>query len=454
MRILLLLAVLLLAMLLGYHQLESVGVAASAAAPSAPIPTGPRLQLRKVADGFARPVGVENAGDGSGRLFVIEQDGRIIAVSAAGERQEEPFLSMAQVKACDLGGTLGRRALGFDDSSAGNERGLLGLAFHPDFRHNGRAFIDFTDGLGDTVVAEFRARTDGKALDPGSCHAILRVDQTFPNHNGGNLEFDPGGRLVIGFGDGGSGNDPCNHASTAAASALRNDGRCAVDPAFVASGGNADSRALLGKFVRIDIDHATPSGKHGLCAARADGSADYAAPADNAPGACPETWTLGWRNPWRYSFDPATGALYVGDVGQNQVEEVSRVPAGMPAGGHFGWRGCEGDRDNAGGHCAGTQAPLLTYRHDGGRCSITGGAVYRGAESTLSGKYLFGDYCSGEVFVADPANGRFTVAVIEPADALAFGITSFGEDERGNLYVVHHGLKTGNGAIYEIKASR
>jgi glucose/arabinose dehydrogenase len=425
-------------------------VGCSAAAPI----QGPRLQLRLLVDGLARPVGLENAGDGSGRLFVIEQDGQILAITADGKRQDEPYLRMAQVKDCDLGGTLGRRALGFDDSNAGNERGLLGLAFHPDFRHNGRAFIDFTDGLGDTVVAEFRARADGKALDPGSCHAILRVDQPFPNHNGGNLEFDLGGRLVIGLGDGGSANDPCNHASTAAASALRNDGRCAVDPAFVASGGNADSRALLGKFVRIDIDRTTPPGSHGLCAARSDGSADYAAPADNAPGACPETWTLGWRNPWRYSFDRATGDLYVGDVGQNQVEEVSRVPAGTPAGGHFGWRGCEGDRDNAGGHCAGTQAPLLTYRHEGGRCSITGGVVYRGADSVLSGKYMFGDYCSGEIFLADPASGRFTVTVIEPAATLAFGVTSFGEDEQGTLYVVHHGLKTGNGGVYQISAAR
>lgn len=449
MRMFLLLATLLLVLFVGYLQLESPKMATGGGAKV--VPTGPHLQLQLVADGLARPVGLENAGDGSGRLFVVEQDGRIIVVSADFKRQDEPFLQMSLIKDCDLGGTLGRHVVGFTGSDVGNERGLLGLAFHPDFRYNGRVFVDFTDGLGDTVVAEFRSRADGMAADPASCHVILRVDQTFPNHNGGNLKFDRHGLLVIGFGDGGSGNDPCDHASTIAAAALQNDGSCAVDPAFIAAGGNPDSRALLGKFVRINVDHATPPGRHGLCAARADGSAEYSAPINNAPGACAETWLLGWRNPWRYAFDRDSGDLYVGDVGQNAVEEIDRIPESAPAGNHYGWRGCEGDRDNLDGGCTKSVPPLLTYRHDYGRCSVTGGLLYRGPVTALAGRYLFGDFCTGEIFVADPVSGRFSVAVVLPANALALGISSFGDDEQGRAYVLHLNMAPGpGGSMYEI----
>ncbi len=424
--------------------------------PSAAVPT---LQLSPVITGLARPVGLENAGDGSGRLFVVEQDG-LIRVLAAGKLQAEPFLDIARVRECDLGGTLGHRALGFTPSAKGNERGLLGLAFHPAFRSNRQLFVNYTDGEGDTVIAGFLARADGRAVDPASCKVLLRVDQPFSNHNGGDLEFGPDGFLYIGLGDGGSANDPCNFASTWSADALKNSGQCAARAGFAASGGNPGSRALLGKMLRLDVDRHSAPGAHGLCAARADGSAAYAVPRDNAFAktsrkACGEIWTAGWRNPWRYSFDRKTGDLYVGDVGQNAVEEINRIGKGTPAGGHYGWRGCEGDRDVNGGHCAGTLPPWLVYRHEQGRCSVTGGVLYRGPEAALQGLYLYGDYCTGEIFIAGPAATRAVAATLAPAQSLAFGITAFGEDEAGRVYVVHHGMSgESGGAVFEIRAAR
>jgi glucose/arabinose dehydrogenase len=414
------------------------------------------LSLRPIVSGLDRPLALENAGDGSGRLFIVEQGGRI-RVLVAGKLLNEPFLDIAQLRDCDLGGLLGRRRLGF---TSGGERGLLGLAFHPAFRRNGLLFVDFTDGNGDSVVARLHARADGNAADTASCAVVLRVDQPFPNHNGGDLEFGPDGMLYVGLGDGGSGNDPCNHAATLAAAALVNDGDCAVASEFTASGGNPDSRALLGKMLRIDIDRATPPGGKGLCAARADGSAAYAAPTDNAwarTGAdtCGEIWTFGWRNPWRYGFDRLNGDLYVGDVGQNEVEEITRIDHGTPAGGNYGWRGCEGDRDTNGGHCAGTLPPWLTYRHEQGRCSVTGGLVYRGPDRGLRGRYLFGDFCTGEIFIADTTSGHGTFQPAKLSGANALNIASFGEDEAGRAYAVDLGVSSAQGgAIYELRSAQ
>jgi glucose/arabinose dehydrogenase len=419
---------------------------------------GHTLNLRLVASGLSRPLDVETAGDGSGRLFIVEQDGRI-RVLVGGKLQADAFFDIAQVPDCDLGGSLGRRSLGFTPSSAGEERGLLGLAFHPAFRSNGQLFLDYTDGEGDTVVARFRTRADGRTVDPSSCAIVLRVDQTFPNHNGGDVEFGPDGLLYVGMGDGGSANDPCNHASTLSAAKLDNAGECAAHATFVNSGGNPDSRALLGKILRVDVDRVTAPGRHGLCAARADGGAAYAVPADNASAktgadTCGEIWTAGWRNPWRFSFDRRSGDLYVGDVGQDEVEEITRVDKGTPAGGNYGWRGCEGDRDANGGHCAGSLPPWLTYRHEHGRCSVTGGVVYRGPDAGLQGRYLFGDFCSGEIFVADPqaAHADFQPAELSPATTL--NIASFGEDEAGRAYVVDLGVSSRQGgAVYELRSA-
>jgi len=433
--------------------------AGKASADHSTSPNSTTLALHLVASGLARPLDVENAGDGSGRLFVVEQDGRI-RVLVDGKLQGAPFFDIAQVPDCDLGGSLGRRGLGFTPSSSNEERGLLGLAFHPAFRDNGQLFVSYTDGEGDTVIARFRTGADGRAVDATSCVVVLRVDQTFPNHNGGNIEFGPDGLLYIGLGDGGSGNDPCNHASTLSAAALDNTGQCAMHAAFAGSGGNPDSRALLGKILRVDVDHATAPGKHGLCAARADGSAAYAAPSDNAAAhtganTCREIWTYGWRNPWRFSFDRQSGDLYVGDVGQDQVEEITRVTKGTPAGGNYGWRTCEGNRDTNGGRCDGSLLPWLIYRHQQGRCSVTGGVVYRGPDTGLRGHYLFGDFCTGEIFVADtqPGHADFRASELSPPTRL--NIASFGEDEAGRAYAVDLGVSSPQGgAVYEIRSAR
>jgi glucose/arabinose dehydrogenase len=433
--------------------------------PTAPAVDGPAaattavLNLRPVISGLSRPLDVENAGDGSGRLFIAEQDGRIL-VLADGKLQRETFLDIAQVRDCDLGGSLGRRPLGFTPSSAGQERGLLGLAFHPRFHDNGLLFVDFTDGEGDTVVARFHLRADGRTVDPSSCAVVMRVDQPFSNHNGGDLEFGPDRLLYIGLGDGGSGNDPCNHASTLSAAAQDNTGPCAADSTFVGSGGNADSRTLLGKILRVDVDRSTAAGAPGLCAARADGSAMYAAPADNAPAktganTCGEIWTYGWRNPWRFSFDRQSGDLYVGDVGQDAVEEISRIDQGASGGGNYGWRGCEGDRDANGGHCAGSLPPWLTYGHEHGRCSVTGGLVYRGPDAGLQGRYLFGDFCTGEIYIAEPQSGTASFRIGRLSPPTHLNIASFGEDEAGRAYVVDLGVGSARGgAVYELRSGR
>jgi glucose/arabinose dehydrogenase len=416
------------------------------------------LTLRMVIAGLSRPLDVENAGDGSGRMFIVEQDGRI-RVLTDGKLQAEPFLDIGKIPDCDLGGSLGRRALGFTPSSTGEERGLLGLAFHPAFRGNGQLYVNYTDGEGDTVIARLRTRADGRAVDPATCAVVLRVDQTFPNHNGGDIEFGPDGLLYIGLGDGGSANDPCNHASTLSAAELDNAGQCAVHAAFASSGGNPDSRTLLGKILRVDVDNVTAPGKHGLCGARADGSAAYAVPTDNAAAktganTCGEIWTTGWRNPWRFSFDRQSGDLYVGDVGQDEVEEITRIGKGTPAGGNYGWRGCEGDRDANGGHCAGSLPPWLTYRHEQGRCSVTGGLVYRGPDTGLRGRYLFGDFCSGEIFIAATQSDHWDIWPVEPAQSQALGIDSFGEDETGRAYVVDLGENSKQGgAVYELRSA-
>lgn len=421
--------------------------------------TGPALALIPIVSGLKRPLALENAGDGSGRMFVVEQDG-LIRVVADGELRSAPFFDIWTMPDCDLGGTQGRRALGFTSSSDGDERGLLGLAFHPQFRADGWFFIDFTDGEGDTVVARLKTRADGRSADPASCEVLLRVDQPFANHNGGDIEFGPDGLLYVGLGDGGSGNDPCDHASTLSAAALDDRGQCAAHAAFTGSGGNPDSRALLGKILRIDVDHVTAPGTNGLCAARPDGSAAYAAPANNAAArtgatTCAETWTAGWRNPWRFSFDRKNADLYVGDVGQNEVEEITRVGRGTPAGGNYGWRGCEGDRDANGGHCAGTIPPWLTYRHEKGRCSVTGGAVYRGPDAALQGRYLFGDFCTGEIFVADSGSERGQFDAARLSEKIGLNIASFGEDEAGAVYVVDLGVGSDRGgAVFELRADR
>ena len=354
---------------------------------SFPLANGPdHLRVEKVVGGLRAPTGVSNAGDGSGRLFVTEQAGRVRVVRADGGLDPQPFV--------DLTGRI----------ASGGERGLLGLAFHPRFATSRRLFVDYTRaGDGATVVAELRAGADGSRADPASERIVLIVPQPFANHNGGQLAFGPDGYLYIGLGDGGSEGDPNRNGQ--------------------------NRNVLLGKILRIDIDGPHAPGKQ------------YGIPSDNpyavggsTPGhGRPEVWAYGLRNPWHFSFDRLTGDLYIGDVGQNAWEEIDRQPLDPPGGANYGWNLREGD------HCfrtcatAGLIAPIVEYSHELG-CSVTGGYVYRGAaQASLQGVYIFGDYCSGRLFTIHSEDGSFTTRTV--ADT-SLNISSFGEDEAGELYLV------------------
>lgn len=337
-----------------------------------------QVELEPVLSGLASPVYVTGAGDGSNRLFIIEQGGRI-KVLQPGETTPSVFLNITS------------RVL------SGGERGLLGLAFHPDFENNRRFFVDYTrqpDGA--TVIAEYRAFEGDPNLADTNETTMLVIPQPFANHNGGMITFGPDGFLYIGMGDGGSANDPGNRAQ--------------------------DLDNLLGKILRIDVDHP-------------DGANPYSSPVDNpffgGVAGRDEIYGYGLRNPWRYSFDRLTGDLYVGDVGQNAWEEIDIITRG----GNYGWRVTEGMHCNpsiAGGICSmsGLIPPIAEYVHSAGRCSITGGYVYRGANQTLpSGTYVYADFCTGEIF---SLGGGAQNVLLDTG----MNISSFGEDEAGEIYVV------------------
>jgi glucose/arabinose dehydrogenase len=341
------------------------------------------LLLEPVVDGLEQPVFVTEAGDGSERLFVVEQAGRILIVDR-GDLLAEPFLDIS------------------DDVSAGGERGLLGLAFHPEFADNGRFFVHYTrSDDGASVVAEFRVSRDPNRSRRAG-RALLTVDQPFSNHNGGMIAFGPEGFLYIALGDGGSSGDPGNRAQ--------------------------DPDVLLGKILRIDVDGRRP----------------YAIPPDNpftAGEVRPEIYALGLRNPWRFSFDRKKGRLFAGDVGQNRMEEIDVIRRGR----NYGWRLLEGARCfEPPEDCArrGFKEPRTEYGHTRGRCSVTGGYFYRGRDvPALKGTYVFADYCSGEIF--GPRRRERSVLL-----DTELSISSFGEDQAGELYVVDHG-----GTIYRIEAA-
>nr|WP_239056694.1 PQQ-dependent sugar dehydrogenase [Wenzhouxiangella limi] len=384
------------------------------------------VALREVfpADSFANALGLVNAGDGSERLFVVRQNGVIETFARDGSVSD--FMTVPS------------------PVSSGGERGLLGLAFHPDFGSNGRFFLNYTAGTehpsgaatGDTVIAEFQVDPDTGEADPASEQVLMTISQDFSNHNGGQIKFGPDGYLYIGMGDGGSGGDPCDRAQTLDPGQISTEGDCKND----------SSVALLGKMLRIDIDNTTPAGSNSLCAAAPDGSAPYAVPDDNpflGQPACAEVWALGLRNPWRWSFDRQTGDLWIGDVGQNRWEEVSYQPATEPAGANFGWRRCEGPyvypAQTPPERCAfDHRFPVLSYTTSNNpECSVTGGYRYRGPIHSLQGAYVYGDYCSGRIWLAwqtGPDQFETLEFSVEGVD-----LRSFGEDENGNLYVVRDG---------------
>ena len=340
------------------------------------------LGFESVAGSLRRPVGVANAGDGSGRLFVVEQAGRILIHDGTAVLPS-PFLDVSALVSCC------------------GEQGLLGLAFHPHFVANGFFYVDYTNTAGDTVIARYQVSADPNVADPSSAQILLTIPQPFSNHNGGQLAFGPDGFLYVGMGDGGGGGDPGNRA--------QNLGE------------------LLGKILRIDVDGASP----------------YAIPATNpfrnTSGARPEIWAYGLRNPWRFSFNRRTGDLFIADVGQNHIEEVNFQSAASAGGENYGWRRMEGTLcyDPSSECNDGTLTlPILEYDHSQG-CSITGGYRYRGARfPQLVGRYFYGDFCSGRIWGATESDQAWSSTALTDTPPY---ITSFGEDEGGELYVVHYG---------------
>ncbi len=345
-----------------------------------------------VVEGLDQPLYLTNAGDG--RLFIVEKEGAIRLVQD-GRLLDEPFLDI-------------RDRVNADSS----ERGLLSVAFHPDYAQNGRFFVNYTNLAGNTAVSAFQVGSSPNQADPGSESILLTIRQPYANHNGGQLQFGPDGYLYIGMGDGGSGGDP--------------------------QGNGQNPSTMLGALLRLDVDQAADAAQYGI-------PADNPFVADAAK--LPEIWATGLRNPWRFSFDRATGDLLIADVGQNQWEEVNFLPAGSPGGSNFGWNIMEGthcyDRNTC--NQTGLVLPVIDYRHEQGRCSITGGYVYRGSQfPTLGGVYFFGDYCSGEIWgMTAGEDGRFSAQVLYSSPSR---IASFGEDAAGELYVVDI-----SGGIYQIR---
>lgn len=344
------------------------------------------LNLVPVAGGFTKPTFVTHPGDGSGRLFVTEQVGRIWLIDN-GEVYPEPFLDIVDLVGSDA-----------------SEQGLLSVVFHPDYANNGFFYVNYTDKQGDTVIARYTVSAGNpNVADPASGTVVLTFDQPYANHNGGQLVFGPDGYLYIGTGDGGSGGDPQNNGQSL--------------------------NTLLGKILRIDVDNAEP----------------YGIPADNpfldVSDARPEIWSYGWRNPWRFSFDRQTGDMYIADVGQNQYEEVHVEPAGSPGGLNYGWNLMEGNHCFRSPDCdpvaLNLELPVVEYDHSLG-CSITGGYVYRGdLFPDLTGAYLYGDFCSGRVWgLRQEADGSWSQAELL---ASGYRISSFGQDEAGEIYLVDHG---------------
>jgi hypothetical protein len=401
------------------------------------------LALTDVCSGcpaFTTPLGIHQA-TGLNSLYFVNEQGGSLKILDPTNTTVTTLLNFGTGGTAPPGGF-----------TSGGERGLLGLAFHPQFASNRFLFLSYTDGNGDTMLARYTlSSVSPPTVDVSSRLVILRVDQDFSNHNGGHITFGPDGFLYMGLGDGGSGNDPCNRGQTIVPSELNNAGTCTVDANFTSSGGNANSRALLGSMLRLDIDATTAAGSNELCAANANGSANYAIPA-NSPfagsalvaGACDEIVYYGLRNPWRFNFDRQTGDLVIADVGQGAREEVSFRPNALLAtAANFGWSCREGFVAALGVCRAGDTvvSPVLDYNRNAGS-SITGGYVYRGPIAQMRGVYFFADFSTSRVWTAvQTAPGVFNN---QPNDANALltapdNVSSFGEDLLGNVYIVGYG---------------
>ncbi len=353
------------------------------------------IALTEFATGLDKPVDIAHAGDD--RLFIVEKDGVIRIVGADGTVVPTPFLDIQ------------------DQTSTGgfnSERGLLGIAFHPEYADNGYFYVNYTRVNGDTRISRFTVSSDPDVADEASRLDIMTIDQPFGNHNGGCLRFGPDGYLYIGMGDGGSGEDPQNN------------------------GQSMDE--LLGKMLRVDINVS------GL----------YEVPASNpfvgtSGDTLPEIWASGLRNPWRFAFDSETGDMWIADVGQYSWEEVDFQPASSLGGENYGWRCYEGNHPGFGSGCppmSEFEPAVAEYSHSAGHCSISGGDVYRGTGSpSLIGKYIYTDYCSGK-FWSTELNDADQFVTFEVSGTLGLGYTVIASAADGRMFVANQN----NGKIYEI----
>lgn len=354
------------------------------------IPDQPAVTTQQVAAGLTQPTGIASTEGGDG-LYIVEQPGTIKRITP-GQPGSTVFMDIREKVV------------------SGGEMGLLGLVFHPDYDQNGYIFVNYIDRSENTVIARYHV-TNG-VVDLTSEKIILQVEQPYTNHNGGDLAFGPDGYLYASLGDGGSAGDPNNNAQ--------------------------NLNSLLGKILRIDINTDQP----------------YTIPADN-PFASdddtrPEIWSYGLRNPWRISFDNKTGDLYIADVGQGSLEEVNFQSADSSGGENYGWRCFEGTNEYNLDGCSGVNsyiAPIAEYSHDDGRCSITGGYVYRGeAQPALQGKYFYGDFCGSQLYYAEQENGSWKQTL---ALETTFAISTFGVDSDNELYLADYD----SGTIYKIEAA-
>ncbi len=358
---------------------------------------GQTIALQSFATGFSSPVEIVHPPNDV-RFFVLQRFGLIRILNQNGTVNNTPFLDVSTLIS----------------TSPGNERGLLGLAFHPNYATNGIFFINYTNTAGDTVIAKYTVSANPNIANT-TATILMTIDQPYSNHNGGCIRFGPDGYLYIGMGDGGSGGDPNGYAQN-----------LTVD--------NANpTRVFLGKMLRIDVD-------------TTDGLLNYGIPATNpyaTTSGIKEIWAFGLRNPWKFSFNRLNGDLWIGDVGQLNIEEVNKVTAPLPTGLNFGWRCYEGNSAYNTSGCAAMSTmvfPVTQYDHSTG-CSITGGYFYTGSMyPNFANKYFYTDYCDNKIRTLNASN------VVTTTDSFTGDFTAFGEDINGELYVA--GIS--NGIVYKI----
>ena len=356
-----------------------------AAAFSSTIFCAQNIVLQEFATGLSNPVEIKNANDA--RIFAVQQDGYIKIIQPGGAILPVNFLNIST------------------KITFGGERGLLGLAFHPQYATNGYFYVFYNNTSGNITVARYSVSSDPNVADASSEKILISIPKPFTNHNGGSIHFAPDGMLWITTGDGGSGGDPNNNGQ--------------------------NKNSLLGKMLRIDVNSTAP----------------YNIPPDNpfvGVDGADEIWSYGLRNTWKFSFDLTSGNVMIADVGQNQIEEINRMPI-TQSGINYGWRCYEGNTAYNTAGCAPQNTmtfPVATYNHSGGKCSITGGYVYRGSlYPALYGKYIFADYCSTQIGIMNTDG-----SIVWSAAFSGNNFATFGEDSSKELYVA----AVNNGKIFRV----